>query len=62
MIRVVLDTNVVVAAVTSPTGPNSQLLDFITAERIRPYVTEVLLANMTVFSNMNISSTWISGS
>ena len=31
MIRVVLDTNVLVAAVISPTGPNSQVFDLITA-------------------------------
>jgi predicted nucleic acid-binding protein len=35
MIRVVLDTNVVVAAVISHAGPNAQLLDLVIAERIR---------------------------
>src|SRR5689334_11955595 len=43
MIRVVLDTNVVVAAVISPAGPNAQLLDLVTAETIRPYVTGAVL-------------------
>jgi putative PIN family toxin of toxin-antitoxin system len=39
MIRVVLDTNVLVATVISPTGPNAKVLDLIVADQIRPYVT-----------------------
>jgi hypothetical protein len=40
MIRVVIDTSVLVSAVISPTGPNARLLDFIVAKQIRPYLTE----------------------
>ena len=43
MIRVVLDTNVLVSAVITPTGPNAQILELIIAERIRPYMTEAVL-------------------
>jgi putative PIN family toxin of toxin-antitoxin system len=39
MIRVVLDTNVLVATVISPTGPNAKVLELIVADQIRPYVT-----------------------
>lgn len=44
MIRVVLDTSVLVSAVISPTGPNSQVFDLIVAGRIRPCLTDALLA------------------
>jgi putative PIN family toxin of toxin-antitoxin system len=44
MIRVVLDTSVLVSAAISPTGPNAQVFDLITAERIRPCLTDVVLA------------------
>jgi uncharacterized protein len=43
MIRVVIDTSVLVSAVMSPTGPNAQLFDFITAKEIRPYVSTAVL-------------------
>ena len=43
MIRVVIDTSVLVSAVISPTGPNAQLLDFIASKQIRPYITDALL-------------------
>ena len=43
MIRVVLDTSVLVAAVISPTGPNAQVFDLISAGKIRPYLTEAVL-------------------
>ena len=43
MIRVVLDTSVVVSAVISPAGPNSRLFDFIIAKEIRPYLTDDVL-------------------
>lgn len=43
MIRVVLDTNVLVAAVISPTGPNAQILQAIVADKIRPYVTTAVV-------------------
>src|SRR4051794_7670818 len=43
MIRVVLDTNVVVAAVISNAGPNAQMLDLVIEEKIRPYVTDAVL-------------------
>ena len=44
MIRVVLDTSVLVSAVISPTGPNAQLFDFIADKEIRPYITDAMLA------------------
>src|SRR5882724_10514375 len=43
MIRVVIDTSVLVSAVMSPTGPNAQLFDFITAKEVRPYLTDAVL-------------------
>jgi len=43
MIRVVIDTTVLVAAVISPAGPNAQLFDLITADKIRPYVTQTIV-------------------
>ena len=36
MIRAVLDTSVLVSAVISPTGPNAQVFDLITAEKYGP--------------------------
>ena len=47
MMRVVFDTNVLVAAVTSPTGPNTQVFELITTAKIRPYVTEAVIGNTT---------------
>jgi len=44
MIRAVLDTSVLVSAVISPTGPNAQVFDLITAGKIRTYLTEAVLA------------------
>src|SRR5262249_16963369 len=38
MIRVVLDTNVLVSATISPTGPNAQIFELIIAGNIRPYL------------------------
>ena len=43
MIRVVIDTSVLVSAVISPTGPNAQLFDFIAAKEIRPYLTTAVV-------------------
>ena len=43
MIRVVLDTTVIVSAVVSPNGPNARLFDLILNKEIRPYVTEAVL-------------------
>jgi uncharacterized protein len=43
MIRVVLDTTVLVSAVISPSGPNAQVFDLITSGKIRPYLTEPVL-------------------
>ena len=43
MIRVVIDTSVLVSAVVSPTGPNAQLFDFITVKQVRPYLTAAVL-------------------
>jgi putative PIN family toxin of toxin-antitoxin system len=43
MIRVVIDNSVLVSAVISPTGPNAQVFDLITADRIQPYVTTAVV-------------------
>ena len=43
MIRVGLDTNVLVAASMSPTGPNGEVLNLIVAGQLRPYVTTALI-------------------
>src|ERR1017187_7806316 len=43
MIRVVIDTSVLVSAVMSPTGPNAQLFDFIAAKEVRPYLSAAVL-------------------
>ena len=43
MIRVVIDTSVLVSAVISTTGPNARLFDFIAAKQLRPYLTEAIL-------------------
>ena len=43
MIRVVLDTNVLVSAVISPAGPNAQVFDLIVADKLRPYVTAAVI-------------------
>lgn len=44
MIRVVIDTSVLVAAVISPAGPNAQLFDYIIDKEIRPCLTAEVLA------------------
>ena len=43
MIRIVIDTSVLVSAVMSPTGPNAQLFDFIAAKEVRPYLSAAVL-------------------
>lgn len=43
MIRVVIDTNVLVSAAISPTGPNAQIFELIVADKIRPYVTNAVI-------------------
>ena len=43
MIRAVIDTSVLVSAAISPTGPNAQILDLVTAGKIRPYITAAVL-------------------
>jgi hypothetical protein len=43
MIRVVLDTTVLVSAVISPTGPNAQVFELITTDKIRPYITAAVV-------------------
>jgi len=48
MIRAVLDTSVVVAAVISPTGPNAAIFDLITSGKLRAYVTEAVLAEYSL--------------
>jgi uncharacterized protein len=44
MIRVVLDTSVLVSAVMTPTGPNAQVFDLVTEGKVRAYLTEAVLA------------------
>src|ERR1035438_9190526 len=44
MIRVVLDTSVLVSAVISSAGPNARVFDLIVAGKIRPCLTEDVLA------------------
>lgn len=44
MIRVVLDTTVLVSAVISPTGPNAQIFGFVTSDKIRAYLTTEMIA------------------
>src|SRR5579864_9449680 len=44
MIRIVIDTSVLVAAVISPDGPNAQLFALIVAGKLRPCLTDELLA------------------
>src|ERR1700722_19745491 len=43
MIRAVIETSVLVSAAISPTGPNAQILDLVTAGKIRPYLTTAVL-------------------
>jgi putative PIN family toxin of toxin-antitoxin system len=43
MIRVVLDTSVLVSAVISPEGPNAQVLDLVVLGSIRPCLTKEVL-------------------
>src|ERR1035438_9341630 len=43
MVRAVLDTSTLVATVISPHGPNAQVFDLITAGRIVPCVSDVIL-------------------
>src|ERR1039457_4355427 len=44
MIRVVLETSVLVSAVMTPTGLNAQVFDLVTAGKVRAYLTEAVLA------------------
>jgi putative PIN family toxin of toxin-antitoxin system len=51
MIRVVLDTSVVVAAVISPKGPNAQVFDLVVTGKTAPCVSPAILAEyQAVFS------------
>ena len=43
MIRVDMDTSVLVSAVISPAGPNAQILELVFADKIRPYVTNAVI-------------------
>ena len=43
MIRVVLDTSVLVSAVISPTGPNAQVFELIVARKLRSCLTAEVL-------------------
>lgn len=51
MIRVVLDTSVLVSAVISPNGPNAEIFDFFVSKELRPYVTEALLEQYSAVFN-----------
>jgi hypothetical protein len=53
MIRVVLDTNVLVSAVISPAGPNAQVFDLIVADRISPMSPKLFARNMIWSLNTN---------
>src|SRR5436853_7717262 len=44
MIRVVLDTSVLVSAVMSPSGPNAQVFNMITSRKLRPCLTDDVVA------------------
>ena len=44
MIRVVVDTNVLVSAVISPTGPNARMFDLVSDGTVRPYLSDAVLA------------------
>jgi uncharacterized protein len=44
MIRVVLDTSVLVSAVISPTGPNAEVFDLIVTRKLRACLTDDVLA------------------
>jgi len=48
MIRVVIDTNVVVSALISHHGPNARVLDLVLADEIRPCVSEAVLKEYRV--------------
>lgn len=61
MIRVAIDTSVLISAVISPTGPNAQLFDFIIAKEIRPYLTDAVLEEYDRVLSMSAFSIWISG-
>lgn len=50
MIRVVLDTSVLVSAVISTNGPYAEL-DFCISKEVRPYVTEALLEEYSAVFN-----------
>jgi len=43
MIRVVIDTSVLVSAVISPTGPNAQVFELIAAGKLLPFLTDSVL-------------------
>ncbi len=51
MIRVVLDTSVLVSAVISPKGPNAEIFDFFVSKELPPYVTEALLEEYSAVFN-----------
>ena len=44
MIRVVIDTNVLVSALLSRQGPNARVLDLVLAGKLQPCVTEEVLS------------------
>jgi putative PIN family toxin of toxin-antitoxin system len=44
MIRVVIDTNVLVSALLSSQGPNAEVLDLVLAGKLQPCITEEVLS------------------
>jgi predicted nucleic acid-binding protein len=61
MIRVVLDTSVLVSAVMTPTGPNAQVFDLVTEGKVRAYLTEAVLAEYYRVLTTNAYSTSTAG-
>ena len=57
MIRIVLDTSVLVSAVISPTGPNAAVFDLITADKLLPCFSDTVLAEYyRVFEQQRLRS------
>ena len=44
MIRIVIDTSVLVSAVISPNGPNARMFDLVSGGTVRPYLSDAVLA------------------
>jgi len=53
MTRVVIDASVLVSAAISPSGPNAQILDLVAANKIRTYVTPVVVEECSACFSTN---------